>query len=639
MPRPARRDWAWTLPVLLLVAIFAGIPKAAAEDEDAADALPTAPRVLPGDTMLYVHLDSGADLREDLQNTSLGKMINDPQLRPFADEFYATARELFDRISEQVGVSLDELLAIPQGQVAFAVIPTKPMDEGDKPEFEVLENETEDQAARRRDRTRRQASYGFGINLIIEARDNIDDLMTIVEGLEKRAVASGSVRRVRTIGDTEVVRLLPRRSWNQPLEFFRRNGTLVLGVGHQSAQDVLKHWQEDSGEPTLAENATFGTIMSRCIGAETTRPQVTFFVDPHAIIDRLVKLSGSLSAGFVWPVIEEMGANRVRGIGGSSFRGGEIFESILHFHIQLDPPRDGVLGVVRPEAGDTTPPNWVPQSVAGYTTLTWDFAKAYENFGKILDKFQGEQSLSRLVETPIATRLGLDVQQDGLANVTGRLVRVTWMEPPTRLNSSVTVLAFQVNDPVETKSVIAKLRDRMPDRLTVDSVGGHVVYRMRTRSENLPENLRLPEPAFMLLDDWLIYADSTKFLEKAALARAGNLTRLADLPEYGLVAAELGGKLDGTAPFLLSFIDGAQGVKLIYDLVKDENSRRVLRRVGENNVVAKKFAELLERNELPAFSQFEKYFAPTGMFGYDEANGIHFGFFTLRATPIESGGQ
>jgi len=472
--------------------------------------------------------------------------------------------------------------------------------------------------------------------LIIEAGDNIDDLMTIVERVEQQAIQSGSVRRVRNIDGTDVVRLLPRRVGNPPLEFFRRDGTLVLRVGHQSAQDVLKHWVDDNDDPSLAENATFGTIMSRCLGAETTRPQITFFVDPHAIIDRLVKLSGSLSAGFVWPVVEEMGANRVRGVGGSSFRGGETFESIVHYHIQLDPPRDGVLGVVRPESGDTTPPNWVPQSAAGYMTVTWDIAKAYENLGKILDKFQGEESLSRMLETPIETRLGLSVQQDVLKNLTGRLVRVTWMEPPTRLNSSVAAIALQVTDPIEVKSVIARLRDRMPDRLTVDNVGGHVVYRLRTPTQNLPESFRSPEPALILLDDWLIYADSMKFMEKAALAEAGNLPRLVDLPEYGLVAAELGGKLNGTDPFLLSFIDGAQGVKLIYDLLKDENTRRFFRGAGENNVVAGKFAELLERNELPAFSQFEKYFAPTGMFGYDEANGIHLGFFTLRATPVEA---
>ena len=40
---------------------------------------------------------------------------------------------------------------------------------------------------------------------------------------------------------------------------------------------------------------------------------------------------------------------------------------------------------------------------------------------------------------------------------------------------------------------------------------------------------------------------------------------------------------------------------------------------------------MLEQNQLPDFEKFEKYFAPSGTFAYDEPAGIHFGSFTLRA--------
>ena len=209
------------------------------------------------------------------------------------------------------------------------------------------------------------------------------------------------------------------------------------------------------------------------------------------------------------------------------------------------------------------------------------------------------------------------------------------MEKPIRFNSGVNVLAIEMKDALKTKSNLAQIRDRMPNQMKVDSISGHVVYRLRGPGENFPQNMRRPEPSFMILGKWLIYADSTQFMEKAALADAGNLPRLVELPEYDLVASELGGQLDGESPFLLSFIDGAQGIRVIYDLAKDENSRNMIRRAGENNIVARKFSELLDQNELPPFSEFEKYFAPTGFFGYDEPDGIHFGFFTLRADPTD----
>lgn len=599
------------------------------------DLVPGAPRLLPSDTLVYVRLDDAEDFRDQMGESSIGRMINDPQMRPFADQFYSTARDLFDLISEQVGVNLDELLAIPHGQVAFAIHPVKPIEEDEKPKVQIAGDEDEDAAARRKDRAERRELYSFGGTLIIDAGKNIDQLMTIIERFEAQVINGGFVRRVREIDKTEIIRLLPGRPGQQPIEYFRKDGTLVIGVGNSTAQDVLNHWLEKSEDPTLADNAKFGTIISRCVGSESTRPQLTFFADPHAIIDRVIKRSGSMTAGFVWPVIQDMGASRIGGLGGSSFTGGEIFEGIAHYHIKIDPPRDGVLGVLRPEKGDTTPPNWVPGSVAGYTSINWDIEKAYENVGKVIDKFQGADSLKRLAEAPLETRLGIKLREEVLANLTGRILRVTWMEPPTRFNSGVSVFAVELKDPIKTKSTIALIRDRMPNQLKIDSISGHVVYRLRGPGENFPKNMRRPEPSFVILDKWLIYSDSVAFLEKAALAQAGNLPRLIQLPEYDLVVSELGGKLNGEAPFLLSYIDGAQGLKVIYDMAKDENSRRFIRQAGENNIVARKFSELLDQNELPPFSEFEKYFAPTGMFGYDEPDGIHFGFFTLRAEPVK----
>lgn len=631
------RSFALALTACLVGLALSTMPVFAAGGPQAkeGDDVPGAPRLLPDDTLVYIRLDNADELREQMGDTSIGRMIEDPKMRPFADQFYATASELFDLISEQVGVNLDELLAIPHGQVAFALHPVKPLEEDEKPKIQAREDEDDEALKRRKERQERRELYSFGATLIIDAGSNIDRLMGIVERFEAEVLKGGHVRRVREIESTDVIRLLPGRAGQQPFEFFQKDGTLVIGVGHSTAQDVLNHWLDKSDEPTLADNANFGTIISRCIGAEATRPQLTFFVDPHAIIDRVIKRSGSMTAGLFWPVIEDLGASRFKGIGGSSFTGGEIFEGIAHYHIKISPPRDGVLGVLRPEAGETSPPTWVPDSVAGYTSINWDIEKAYENFGKVLDRFQGADSLQRLVETPVDTRLGLKIQQDLLQNTTGRLVRVTWMEPPTRFNSGVNAFAVEMKDTIKTKAALAQIRDRMPNQLKVESISGQVVYRFPGPGDRFPENMRRPEPSLMILGDWLVYADSTKFLEKAILTHAGSLPRLVDLPEYNLVVSELGGKLDGEAPFLLSFIDGAQGIKVIYDLAKDENSRNLIRQAGENNLVARKFSELLDQNELPPFSEFEKYFAPTGFFGYDEADGIHFGFFTLRADPSD----
>lgn len=581
--------------------------------------------------MAYIRLDNAEDLRDDLENSSVGKMLNDPQLKPFADELYSTARDLFDMISDRVGVSLDELLSIPHGQVAIGIHPAKPLEDDDKPKVQVNEDETDAERQQRKTDLWRREQFSFGGTLIVDAGENIDRLMSIVDKVEEALLQNGRRRRIKDVDGTEIIRLLPTRAGRLPVEYFEKDGTLVIGFGHSVAQDVLAHWMGESDEKTLADDANFGTIISRCVGAEDTRPQITFFVDPHAIIDRIVKRSGDLTAGFVWPMVENLGVSRIGGIGGSSFRGGEIFEDISHLHIKIDPPRDGVLGVLRPETGDTTPPKWVPETVSGYASVHWDFEQTYENLGKVIDQFQGADSLKRFVEQPVETRTGVKIREDVLAILSGRLVRVSWMQKPIRINSSVTAIAMEVNDAVKAKSVLANMRDRDPNAMTVDSISGHVVYRFRGPGERFPQGLRRPEPSLMVLDKWLIYSDSTQFLEKAALAQAKSIPRLVDTPDFDLVASELGGKLDGEEPFFLSFFRGSDGMRLIYDLAKEDSSKQALRGWAESNPVAQRMAELLEKSDLPPFSEFEKYFAPSGMYGYDEPDGMHFGFYTLRA--------
>ena len=67
------------------------------------------------------------------------------------------------------------------------------------------------------------------------------------------------------------------------------------------------------------------------------------------------------------------------------------------------------------------------------------------------------------------------------------------------------------------------------------------------------------------------------------------------------------------------------------EMIKSDDTRRFLVKQGENNIVARKFADLFQKNQLPEYEDIEKYFAPSGSFAYDEATGLHMGSFTLRS--------
>jgi len=590
---------------------------------------PGAPRLLPKDTLAYIRIDSADNLRSDMESSSIGRMMNDPKLKPFVGELYRTMSELFEQFGAQLGLSLDELLAIPTGQVAAAAMPANLSDRDEELAEEETDSDSPEAIRRRIERKRRQQNAVAGI-FILEAGKNLDNMMSLIDRLEERMIQGGYVRRTSKADGTTIVKLLPPRQGPPEVEYFTKDDTLVFGIGHETAAKALDQWTGKSEEDSLADRADFTSLMSRCIGAEETRPQITFFLDPYHFVERLVNRGGA--AALVWPLVENLGISKIRGMGGSSYQGGDVFEDIAHFHILLDPPRDGMFGVLRPETGDTTPPKWVPSDVSSYTTLNWDFDQTYENVDKLLATFQGAEPLKRFIEDPAKQAAGVSIKDDVLSNLTGRIVTCAWMEPPVRLNSRTSAFALEIKDELKAKSLIAKFRDRRPNDLEVETIGGVVVYNFKNRSQReLPENLRVPNPGFMIMGKWVIFSDSQDFLTQITRANADSMPRLINEPEYELVSSELGGKLDGETPFLVSFLRGADSIRQIYDLAKSPDTQRFIRSAGEQNPFMGRIVGLLEQNELPDFKEFEKYFAPTGTFAYDEPAGMHFGFFTLRA--------
>ncbi|WP_372719571.1 hypothetical protein [Novipirellula sp.] len=616
---------------ILALFLVAAVPAAAlplpAMAKEKAE-VPGAPHLLPEDTLLYVRVDNADEFRQSLRDSSVGRMLADPKLKPFAGDMYSTAAELFDKISSEVGVSLDELLAIPSGQVAAALIPgILPDENSSSVEQEEKQDDSPDAIRRRIERMRRSQNALAGL-FVVESGQQTDDMMAIVDRIEQRLLGAGYVRRNRTLDNVELVRLVPPRPGRPQVEYFQHQQTVVFGIGYRTAESALEHWLDKSDAPTMADNGRFANVMSRCVGAEDSRPQLTFFADPYHLVERLVKRGGA--AALVWPMLEQLGISKIQGVGGSTFSGGETFDDINHLHVLIDSPRDGFFGVLRPETVDIVPPNWVPSDVTAYTTLQWDFDKTYENLNKILAVFQGEDPLPRLVEQPFLEATGIDIQQDVLSNLSGRYVSVTWLEQPVKLNSQITARAFELKDPEAAKAVIATFREKRPEALSVDTVAGTVVYTSTRSRRNIPAALRQPEPSVAILGNWLIVGDSRNFITRMIQANSGALGRLVEVSEFDLVASELGGKLDGEKPFLVSFVRGADYFRQLYELAKSNDSRQFLRSVGERNVVAKNFSDLLSRNELPPYEEFEKYFAPGGVFAYDDPTGIHIGSFNLK---------
>jgi len=600
-----------------------------AADNQASAAVPGAPRLLPEQTMVYVRVENVKDFREDLAKSSVGRMLDDPKLRPMVSDLYLQASQLFEQIGSQFGISLDDLIDIPQGQLAVGVVAfdAQAANPDNGPRTESRDESPE--AIRRRLAERRQESARFGLLVVIDSGERNETMDKILIQVEQLVLRSGAVERSEVIGGTQVRRWIAPSGSDTRLEYFQREGATVIGVGGPVATDALARWDGRGNGKSLAESTDFAAVMTRCVGAEDTRPQITFFADPYRLAKRLV-LQGGVAAALGWQIAEELGVAKIRGIGASTFQGGDIFDDITHAHILIDAPRDGIFSVLRPKDGDTNPPKWVPEDVTSYTSIGWRFDATYDGLGRILDRFQGEGALKRLVEDSYESQIGIDFRQSILEALDDRIVMIRWLQPPVQVNSSVSINALKLKDPIAAAATLQKIVDTMPDVRT-ETVGVRKLYVASVRGPtSRPDGpaLRQPTPCAIIVDDWLLTGDSREFMERAIRANDGAMPRLSALPEYDILASELGAQLGGEKPFLLSFSRASEVLRQVYELAKSDQTRSTLQ--NRNDGVSRALGELLRRNELPPFDEFKKYFAPAGSFAYDEPGGIHFGRFTLK---------
>lgn len=585
---------------------------------------PGAPHLFPHDVLVYGRIDDATELKKAFAESSMGRMLDDPKVKPLAGDLYSAGADLFERISDRVGVSLDELLSIPEGEVAVAVIPFEPagqaedLPKGDSPE-----------ALRARIEQRRRRNSMVGMIAIIETGDRAHVMKNMLDRLGDLLVNQGYVLRDEEVFDTEITAYRAPQVTRPGIEFCQRDGATIFGIGEGVVGDALRRWEGQSSSKTLAQNEDFAAVMGPCVGAEETAPQITFFANPYGFGERFVKGGGG--AAVFWPILEELGFDKLKGVGASMFSGGDVFDGIMHAHVLVQTPRDGLFSVLRPASGDITPPTWVADDVSSYTTLYWDVPNAYKGLGRILDRFQGDGALERLIEKPTEQRLELNVQDEIIDQLTGRVTFVRWYEPPARLNSQSQIIAFEFKGAEQAQQVAEKLAAAAPRSSTRDDEGNVVVYAMgRPGGENFPQNLRRPEPRLAVLGNELLYCDSKQLLQRAVRARGGALPRLSGVAEFDLVIGEVGGQLDGQPPFLISFTRQQEMLRQFYDMAASPSTRQQLQQAGEGNPVAAKLSEIMQRHELPPFDLLRKYFAPSGSFAYDSPTGIHYTTFTLR---------
>jgi hypothetical protein len=580
------------LAVVLLLAGFSWLtPTAVAER-------PVAPKLLPEQTLAYFRVLDTPQLIARFRETSIGRMGQDEQIKPLVSEFYAALQELWGNIEERVGLPLDQVLAIPQGEicVAFVAVPEGPT----------------------------------GLVIILDVKDRLASARKLLEKGEIFAAENRLTKTTENL-DGHDINLYAGPNGNVRAVQLEREGTIVITNNKPVMQLVLDAWA-GKVEKTLADNDRFNTIMNRCQGTPDDPPQITYYADPISIVKIAARGNAVAQTGLA--LLPVLGVDGIHGLGGSIIFSTGEFDDVTHFHLLLENPRNGIVEMLAMGSGDTTPETWVPADAMGYTTLHWNIDETYRKGSKLYNSLMAEGAAEAEIKRRVNDAIGLDFETEILAHVTGRLTLVGWVQKPVKLNGQANLLGIKLKDAKAFEPVFAKLTEKFAENLEKKSFAGATFYALKMPQQEgaePPTNFRGPDPCMAVVGDYLILTDSSIALEEAITTSKNPGKSLAGELDYKLIASKIRRQVGGDAPGMLQFTRPETTMKMLYDLAQTEDTKNALSRQAEGgNQFFSRLDKAMKDNPLPPFSVIAKYFAPGGGMMVNDETGFHYTGFTLK---------
>lgn len=557
-----KRTWlATTLMVFSLAQVFLCGPAARAEDEA------SGAQLLPKDTLLFFSVPSIPDSKTEFSESLAGAMFRDPQLKPILEDVQKKIDELSAKLEAEVGVTIPELLAVPEGELTFALV--------ERP-------------------TRKLAPI-----LMVDYGDNKETVDKLLKKLHDGLDGDIAEHSTEEIKDIKVhVYTFKENSNDNPfksLVYFNDESYLVFSTEIDAVKEVIERWEGDSTD-TLANNDIYKYVLERC-KEDSNEPSAVWFMSPIGLIQSGIGMAQSVApqAAFAGAFLPVLGLDKLKGLGGAGYSSSGDFNSITKTFLYVDQPTTGILNAFQFPATDLAPPKWVGADVSTYVGGNWNIAQAYVAIESLVDSFNGRGFTAKILDQAANSEggPGIHPKKDVLDLLDGKYHLIQAIDSDDEGSPTPRfLLALDVKDAAKMKKTLAKVAKSEGAQFETREFNGETIYEIEAGPDQVL--------SFCVAGGQFVLTNNTASLE--GLLRSDTPAGLAQSAAYRKIAKHFPAKVS-----MISYSNADAQLKSVYQLLKNAD-----------NV---DFLEGIDLQKLPPFEVIQKYLRPSGSYTVPDKKG------------------
>jgi len=562
-----------------------------------ADKVPS-DRLLPPNVYAYVSIPSVPELKGRVKDSLLGQLREEKALAEFWSDVDAQLERLSEEMEKQVGVKLNDLLELPEGELALAVV---------QPE-----------------------GKGLALVGLLDFGDNDSTVDKLLESAAKAAEKEGAKRSEQDVQSTKVtVYTFPKPKLDddnadsdgqdgaaadapsRQVAYFIRDSHLVFSTEVAALDSVLTRWDGKSTQ-TFAENKPYQYIVEQCRTGRT-EPALSWYLNPLDLVRALITSGGvdaNPQAAMVLGFLPALGVSNLKAVGGSMDLATEEYNSVSHTLLYVEQPTSGILKIFEFPATEQSPPSWVTEDATSYFAFNWDIAGAYGAVEALFDTFQGPGAFAAIIDSFAGQEGGpkIHLKKDVIDQFSGQMHVTSDTPVADEPEKQRYLFAIDVKDADKMKKVLESVAKTQGFPGEVREFHGQTIYEMELPP---PVGDGLTKMGICVTSGHLMISNDVTRIDQVILADKDRKP-LSQSAEYMKIAKNFPSKTS-----ILGFQRQDSQMRVVYEMLRSGSAGIEL--------------EGIDFSKLPPFEAIQKYLPANGSYAIPDKNGAKFVSFVLKS--------